>query len=535
MSEHFGMKNYMKGAMILTIAALAVKVLSAIYRVPFQNMVGDAGFYIYQQVYPFISIFVVWTSSGFAVAISKLLADADAAGAFYKRRQIKTFVFWYLTALSVLFFVALFVGSTFLANLMGDSALAPILRTGSFIVLVMPALAVVKGDFQSRGQLAPIAYAQVIEQFIRVCIILVGTWIIMSTTASLYAAGHMAILGTVLAEYFAFILLFIFYKKRQGTISRALQPTKVHKWTVIKEVTLLSVSVSMSGLLLTCYQLVDSFTVFSALVEQGMTTGQAMETKGIYDRGQPLVQLGIVIASSLSLAIVPLVAHLSKKENGRDAKPFIQLTYRTSLLFGVAASLGLVVVMPFVNQMLFETDKLTGVLMLYVVQIVPLSIVLTFTAILQGYGKLKIPAMLLMMGFVLKIIVNKSLVGSLGVLGAAIASNSGLFLTAIGLILYLKKVFHIQLAAGVFYRQLAGASIAMALAVVVWEQFIQLMVGEVDNRIASVWAGASSIAIGAFVMLTLIAKSRMLLEKEWFLLPFGRRMAVYQLWLNRKK
>ena len=43
---------------LLTVAALLVKILSAIYRVPFQNLVGDEGFYIYQQVYPFIAVFV---------------------------------------------------------------------------------------------------------------------------------------------------------------------------------------------------------------------------------------------------------------------------------------------------------------------------------------------------------------------------------------------------------------------------------------------------------------------------------------------
>ncbi len=48
-------------------------------------------------------------------------------------------------------------------------------------------------------------------------------------------------------------------------------------------------------------------------------------------------------------------------------------------------------------------------------------------------------------------------------------------------------------------------------------------------------AGLSAVCLGAFVMITVIAKLRVLAEKEWYLLPFGRRMAVYQLWLNRKK
>ncbi len=45
------LKRTMEGAFILTIASF-IKILSAVYRVPFQNLVGDRGFYVYQQVYP---------------------------------------------------------------------------------------------------------------------------------------------------------------------------------------------------------------------------------------------------------------------------------------------------------------------------------------------------------------------------------------------------------------------------------------------------------------------------------------------------
>ena len=43
------LKRTMEGAFILTIASFIAKVLSAVYRVPFQNLVGDEGFYVYQQ------------------------------------------------------------------------------------------------------------------------------------------------------------------------------------------------------------------------------------------------------------------------------------------------------------------------------------------------------------------------------------------------------------------------------------------------------------------------------------------------------
>ncbi|WP_144789716.1 polysaccharide biosynthesis protein [Lysinibacillus fusiformis] len=540
MSHRFGMKSYMKGAALLTIAALIVKVLSAIYRVPFQNLVGDEGFYIYQQVYPVISIFVVWTSSGFAVAISKILADNDCIVDTIERNEkrsiIMCVVFRYLTVLSLLFFAVLFGGAEKIAQLMGDIQLAPLIRTGSLVVLVMPALAILKGGFQSRGIMEPIAYAQVVEQAIRVTVILTGTFVIMTTTKSLYAAGKMAVIGTVIGEITAFLLLAYIFSKRFGLFRVHLRLHKAKSLPIIKEVTWLSLSVSMSGLLLLGYQLVDSFTIYSLLIDQGMDSTVAKETKGIYDRGQPLVQLGVVIASSLSLAIVPLVAHLSKKQEGRSAIPFIQLTYKASILFGWAASLGLMLVMPYLNEMLFKTNTLSEVLIVYVFQIVPLSIILTFTAILQGYGKLKKPALFLMIGFVLKIILNVRLIGWLGVLGAAIANDIGLLLTAFLLIVYLKTMTGIQLAPNEFYKKVGLASISMAVVVLVWLQMVSAFLGHLlSSRSVAAIAGFTAVGLGAFVMLTMIAKKRVLVEKEWYLLPFGRRMAVYQLWLNSKK
>lgn len=534
MANNFGMKGYMKGALLLTIAALIVKALSAVYRVPFQNLVGDQGFYIYQQIYPFISFFVVWASGGFAVAISKMLADAESSiHPVERKRIISRTIFYYLTMLSIVFFCLLFFGANFLSEMMGDKQLAPLLRTGSFVTLFMPVLALMKGRFQSQGEMVPVAYAQVFEQFVRVAVILIGATIIMHTNKSLYAAGNAAVFGTVIGEI-AGIILLLYYSKKLHIIPRKIE-NKGSTWPILKEVTVLSLSVSMSSLLLLCFQLIDSFTVFSILLHNGMDHIKAMEMKGIYDRGQPLVQLGITIASSLSLAIVPLVALQSKKKGGRGSTPFIQLTYRASILLGVAASIGLVIVMPYVNQMLFETNALSNVLMIYVLQIVPLSVILTLTAILQGMNKLKIPALILIGAILLKYLGNLYFIPKWDVLGAAVASNIALFLSAGLLMIYLKRLVHSKLATKEFYIKLSIASGSMILVVVMVDQLFQIFFHVATSRVVAVAIGGCLIFIGAFVYLTIVAKTKMLAVKEWFLLPFGRKMARYQLLLNKKK
>lgn len=72
-------KELFRGAFILSIAAIMVKVLSAAYRIPYQNIVGDIGFYIYQQVYPFYGIVLTLSTLGFPIVISKLIAEGKFA------------------------------------------------------------------------------------------------------------------------------------------------------------------------------------------------------------------------------------------------------------------------------------------------------------------------------------------------------------------------------------------------------------------------------------------------------------------------
>src|SRR5581483_10469078 len=89
-------KALFRGAFILTIAGLVTKILSAFYRIPFQNIVGDTGFYIYQQIYPFYAIAVSLSTTGFPVVISKLYTEQQEKHDERKSRLLLLVSFLYL-------------------------------------------------------------------------------------------------------------------------------------------------------------------------------------------------------------------------------------------------------------------------------------------------------------------------------------------------------------------------------------------------------------------------------------------------------
>ena len=523
------MKSFMKGAVLLTIAGFIVKLLSAVYRVPFQNLVGDQGFYIYQQVYPFVAIFGIWTSYGFAVAVSKLLADNSRQD----HGAILRVAFMYVAIISFTVFLLLFLGAELLAGWMGDRQLDQLLKVGSFSVLLMAPLAVLKGHFQSRNDMAPVAYAQVVEQGLRVSVILLGTWVVVSSGFSLYAAGQLAMLGAVAGGLGAVILLLLYFRGH----SKMLRNTSaIRTWPIIKEMTAVSISVSMSSLILLLFQLVDSFTVFRLLEASGMSRLAAMEQKGIYDRGQPLVQFGILIATSLTLAIVPLVARTSRKHSGRPAEMYARLAFRVSFLFAFAAAVGLTFVMPYVNEMLFQTREQSGALIIFSWQIVWMSLLLIMTAMLHGFGKVRVPALLLIMGLAVKVVSNWLLLPVWGVAGAAVAGNIGLAVIVAGLLFYFKKVWPLQFAPWTYYAWLFGAAAAMSAIVLGWSVLADgYLFDNLSSRLGAALTTATAIPLGAAVFMTLIAKSRIITEKEWYIIPFGRKLAGLQLAINSKK
>ena len=173
-------RKILKGAAILTAAALLVKILSAIYRVPFQNMAGDTGFYIYQQVYPFYGIAVVLATYGFPVGISKLLVENGGVKLESKERnQLITASFIWVSFIGVLLFLLLFFCAELIAGIMNDSQLAPLIRTVAFSFLLLPFISIGRGYYQANGNMIPTALSQTFEQLFRVSVILVGTYLLV--------------------------------------------------------------------------------------------------------------------------------------------------------------------------------------------------------------------------------------------------------------------------------------------------------------------------------------------------------------------
>ncbi|WP_153944891.1 oligosaccharide flippase family protein, partial [Acinetobacter baumannii] len=81
-----------------------------VYRIPYQNITGDLGYYVYTQVYPLYSALLILATAGFPIAISKFVAEKLAVGDVYGARKIFRVSAGVLALTGCLFFILLWIG-----------------------------------------------------------------------------------------------------------------------------------------------------------------------------------------------------------------------------------------------------------------------------------------------------------------------------------------------------------------------------------------------------------------------------------------
>ena len=81
-------KSLVKGAAVLAVAGIVVKVLGAFFRIPLGNMIGAEGMANYSPAYSLYAFMLVFATAGLPVAISKMVSERCATGQFREAERV---------------------------------------------------------------------------------------------------------------------------------------------------------------------------------------------------------------------------------------------------------------------------------------------------------------------------------------------------------------------------------------------------------------------------------------------------------------
>lgn len=509
--------KFVKGALILTISGLVGKLLSVGYRIPLQNLTGDIGFYIYQQLYPILGIATVLALYGFPSAISKLTAERVGI-------SIKHFI---IPVLSILMGICgilsllLYMNAENLAMFVGDERLITAYRISSIVLFLIPFSALLRGIYQGNANMSPTAYSQLGEQLVKVLIIIATAIIVGRFGYDVHLIGNFAAVASFAGILAGIVVLLLFLRKDKPII---VQHSTIPWQYYMKTILVFGLVGSLNHMILLIIQFADSFTVVPALVEYGYSQSEAMEAKGIFDRGQPLLQIGAVVGSSFGLALIPSIAKATVVSHSAVLQKEVSSSLKVSFYLAWAATIGLIVLFPEVNRLLYQDNKGDEALTILMLAVLLSSLVITTSSILQGIGYIKWTALFIIGAFVIKWLLNLMLVPRYGILGSSISTiTSLLFLFGVTfmmvkIIYSRKRLFEINKKAFI----IANLGMIIFLLLV-----CRILPADTYSRLPLLFFVIINSIIGAVIYLALLFRFGAFTDREISLLPFGSK------WLER--
>lgn len=414
--------TFVKSTLILTIATLLSKVIGSIFRIPLQNIAGDEVLGIFSLVYPVYMVALYLSLAGIPIAISKLIAEARTSHDTAKIKKIYVTARILALSFGVISFTIIYGFSEQIANALGGPSTEIALIIVALTLLVAPYMAVYRGFFQGFGDMRPTAISQVIEQLVRVALILIVAYFLVAMDYSndIVAGGIMA--GSVLGALGSlFYLLFKYFRSSVKVTSKEKYSGKdfsKYSKTILK----ISIPIAIGSVTMALFNFVDSFTVTYGLRSAGADASEISYLYGIYGRGLTLVQITTVFASSIILPLVPLITTKLAERKLDETRTIIEQTHRMTHLISWPAAIGLLALTLPLNLALFK--DLEGSLMLAIINLssVFTSLTLLGTGILQGMNAAKTGALIILSGVVLKVFSNIFLIQAFGLDGAAYAT-----------------------------------------------------------------------------------------------------------------
>ncbi len=202
---------FIKNAAILTASSLILRFAGIIFKVWLAAKIGAEGIGLYQLVFSVYMFAATFATSGICTAVTRLVSEELVVGNKNGIKRIMRRCVQLSLLVAAFTILVLFFGGDFIATkILKDARAALSLKILAFSLPFMGVCSCVKGYFMARRKAAPSSSSQLLEQIVRIVVIM----LIISKYNSLrlnYACAAV-FLGDTLAEAVSCLYVYIRYR-----------------------------------------------------------------------------------------------------------------------------------------------------------------------------------------------------------------------------------------------------------------------------------------------------------------------------------
>ncbi len=480
--------SFIEGSIIATLAIIFIKLLGALYVIPFYKIIGVSGGSLYSYAYNIYVLFLNISSAGIPIAISKIISEYNALKYYYSKEKsyrlgkriviIISIISFFILFLFSKSFAHLIIGNSISENSIEDISL--VIKSVSFCLLVVPYLSVMKGYLQGHKFITPSSISEVIEQISRITVVLLGSFITINLLKRKVCIGvSAAVLGAFFGGLSAYLYLSHKIKKNKNLFNtkRELKEDNISSLNILKKIIKYSIPFIIISVVTNIYSMTDLSLIIRGLSSMGYSGHDSEMISSIISTwGSKICIVITSISLGMSINIIPNIVNSFVKGDLNEVQS--KIVKALNIIFYLSLPITLFISINSNNlYTLFYGYNNYGIVILKYLPFVSLfsSIQLLLNMSLQGLNEYKTVYFNTILGFLINAMLDIPLMRLFNVFniypyyGAITSTIIGYSISIMIIIILLKKKYNFKIGMSfkIIKKELIALIISLTFIIIV--------------------------------------------------------------------
>lgn len=450
--------TFVEGTIIATLSIFLVKILGMLYVIPFYAMIGTSGSALYAYAYSIYVMFLDISTAGLPIAVSKIINEYNTLG--MQEAKVRTFKigkkiigFIALVIFLLLFIFAESIGKMIIGDLTGGNTyqdVASVVRLISLAILIVPFYSISKGFLQGHNIINISSISNVLEQVVRIAVILIGCFISIVVLNLDYKVGvKIAVLGATIGGLVAYLYVLYRMKSNKKELSLVNYEVKdnVSNKEIIKKIFSYAIPFIIINTIASIYGFADMVCILRVLEKLNFKDVDVEFIATSITTWAPKINMVITsVAMGMTVSLIPTIVSAFTLKKWDIVSNRINKALQMILFISIPMAIGISVLSrPIWTVFYGNSDYGTLILSLSVWSSVALNLYMVTNSTLQSLNKFKLVYIAAISGFVVNICLDIILmlsfnkIGIPAYFGAIIATIIGYLLSCFIALYSLRK------------------------------------------------------------------------------------------------
>ena len=346
--------SFAESTFISYFAIVASKVLGVLYNIPFYDLIGNAGDFIYSIAYQIYALFLDISTSGIPTAISIVIGHYNSLEKYKTKERAYALGLKAILVISVISFLAMEIGAEtiakfYLSSMKEGATIADVaggIRVIAFCIIIVPVLSIRRGYLQGHKFFEVSSFSQIIEQFIRILVALVGSYIIIRVVKMNVKYGvYIALLAATIGALAAFIYIDINIRNNRKAFPKGKSDEKVESnKQIAKKIFGYCATITLVSIVSSVYNIIDTKLMLEGLRRVGYSDIDNQHISSLISSWVPkMTEVMGALAMAMTSSIAPHIADSFARKDLKDVKDKINKGIGILMILTIPMMIGMFV------------------------------------------------------------------------------------------------------------------------------------------------------------------------------------------------